>query len=117
VADHEDVLAVHDTSHGGLAVTLAEMVTTSAGATVDLPNGSGGADEWGYLLHEQPGRVVVETSDVLTVREAFDGVAPVHEVGHTTEPGQLDLSVGDETLSYGADEIADLRSVIERELE
>jgi phosphoribosylformylglycinamidine synthase len=117
VADHEDVLAVHDTSHGGLAVTLAEMVTTSAGATVDLPNGSGGADEWGYLLHEQPGRVVVETSDVLTVREAFDGVAPVHEVGHTTEPGQLDLSVGDETLSYGAGEIADLRSVIERELE
>jgi hypothetical protein len=92
------------------------MVTGSAGTEVDLPNGGGAGDEWGYLFQEQPGRVVVETTDVDAVREAFDDVAPVHAVGTANDSGSLSLSVGDAALSYTRDEIAALRSVIEDEL-
>jgi phosphoribosylformylglycinamidine synthase len=113
VADHDATLAVHDTSHGGLAVTLAEMVTEDAGATVDLDGDAGPAE---LLFHEQPGRVVIETTDPDAVRAAFDGVAPVTAVGAADGSGTLDLTVGGEELSYDAAEIADLRSVIEREL-
>ncbi|MFB6200729.1 MAG: phosphoribosylformylglycinamidine synthase subunit PurL, partial [Halorhabdus sp.] len=116
VADHGTTRAVHDVSHGGLAVSLAEMVTTGAGAAVDLPNGTGDGDEWGYLFQEQPGRVVIETTDVDAVMEAFDDVAPVHAVGTADESGSLSLSVGDEGLAYTSKEIAGLRSVIEDEL-
>jgi phosphoribosylformylglycinamidine synthase II len=114
VADDEATLAVHDTSHGGLAVTLAEMVTAEAGATVEL---DGDADPAELLFHEQPGRVVVETTDPAAVREAFDGVAPVTAVGATDGSGALDLTVAGERLSYDSEEIAELRSIIERELE
>ncbi len=36
VADADHVLAGHDVSHGGLAVTLAEMVHEDAGASVEI---------------------------------------------------------------------------------
>jgi len=113
VADQDGTLAVHDTSHGGLAVTLAEMVTDDAGASVDLDGDASPAE---LLFHEQPGRVVVETTDPDAVREAFDGVAPVTAVGSADDSGRLDLTVGDERLGYDGEEIAGLRSVIEREL-
>ncbi|PSQ07962.1 phosphoribosylformylglycinamidine synthase subunit PurL [Halobacteriales archaeon QS_5_68_33] len=116
VADEETTLATHDVSHGGLAVTLAEMVHGDAGAAVELDAPARGSPA-AYLFGEQAGRVVVETTDPRTVREAFDGVAPVCDLGAADDSGTLDLSVGDATLSYGADEIADLRSVIDRELD
>ncbi|MFB6085002.1 MAG: phosphoribosylformylglycinamidine synthase subunit PurL [Halorientalis sp.] len=114
VADREDTLAVHDASHGGLAVTLAEMVSDDAGADVTL---DGDATPAEHLFHEQPGRVVIETTDADAVEAAFAGVAPVERVGAADDSGALSLSVGDDTLDYDADTIADLRSVIERELE
>ncbi|WP_424019501.1 phosphoribosylformylglycinamidine synthase subunit PurL [Halorientalis pallida] len=114
VADHEATLAVHDASHGGLAVTLAEMVTETAGADVTLDGDASAAE---HLFHEQPGRVVIETDDADAVAAAFEGVAPVEHVGSADDSGALSLSVGDATLDYEAAEIADLRSVIERELE
>ena len=113
LADHPSTLAVHDVSHGGLAVSLAEMVTGDAGATVDL---DGDATPAELLFHEQPGRVVVETSDPEAVREAFDGVAPVHALGTTTEDGRLDLTVGGESIETDAEAIRERRRVIEREL-
>ncbi|PSP76437.1 phosphoribosylformylglycinamidine synthase subunit PurL [Halobacteriales archaeon QS_1_68_20] len=120
VAALDSTLAVHDVSHGGLATTLAEMVTADAGATVELPDG-------GSLFHETPGRAVVETSDPAALRSAvetaFDrhGVAsgadtPVSEVGTTTGDGTLDLTVRDDRLGYDATTITDLRDVIAREL-
>jgi phosphoribosylformylglycinamidine synthase len=112
VADDEATLAVHDVSHGGLAVTLAEMVA-EAGASVTL---EADAEPLEALFHEQPGRAVVETTDPEAVREAFDGVAPVAEVGEADDSGALDLSVGGETLRYDEREIADLRAVLERAL-
>ncbi|MFB6142606.1 MAG: phosphoribosylformylglycinamidine synthase subunit PurL, partial [Halorientalis sp.] len=114
VADHEGTRAVHDASHGGLAVTLAEMVTADAGADVTL-DGPGTAVQ--HLFHEQAGRAVVETTAPAAVEAAFEGVAPVQRVGAADGSGRLSLTVGDETLDYGADAISDLRAVIERELD
>jgi phosphoribosylformylglycinamidine synthase len=115
VADADHVLASHDVSHGGLAVTLAEMVHEDAGASVEI-----GTTEHGtparLLFNERPGRVVFETTDPAAVREAFDGVAPVTELGEANDSNGLDITVNDETLAYNAADIADLRSVIDDEL-
>jgi len=113
IADYEETLAVHDASHGGLAVTLAEMVTANAGAAVDLP----GDSEAGALFHEQPGRAVIETTDPAAIDTAFDGIAPVEHVGTANDSGSLSLSAGDGALDYTHGEIRDLRAVIEDELE
>jgi phosphoribosylformylglycinamidine synthase len=110
VADHEATAAVHDVSHGGLAVALAEMVTDEAGATVEL-------DSLEALFAETPGRAVVATTDPEAVREAFAGVAPVAEVGESDDSGALNLTVEGESLRYDADEIAALRDVLARELD
>jgi phosphoribosylformylglycinamidine synthase len=116
VADEETTLATHDVSHGGLAVTLAEMVTDDAGATVAL-DAPGQASPAVHVFGEQAGRVVVETTDPRAVREAFDDVAPVYDLGTADSSGSLDVSVAGETLSYDADDIVDLRSVVADELE
>jgi len=114
VANDEATLAVHDASHGGLAVTLAEMVTENAGASVTLDGDANAAE---LLFHEQAGRAVVETTDPEAVYEAFDGVAPVVEVGQADGSGTLSLTAGTETVERDAAAIRDLRSVIARELE
>ncbi|PSQ22335.1 phosphoribosylformylglycinamidine synthase subunit PurL, partial [Halobacteriales archaeon QS_9_67_15] len=115
VANEASTLATHDVSHGGLAVTLAEMVSEEAGASVDLDAPAGGTPE-ALLFGEQAGRVVVETTDPRSVREAFDGVAPVYDLGTTDDSGALDVALDGESLSYDAVETAELRDVIEREL-
>src|SRR6056297_623713 len=113
VANDESTLAVHDISHGGLGVALAEMVTDDAGLEVSLP----GDDPAGELFHEQPGRALIQTESVEAVREAFDGIAPVVELGAATDDGRLTIAVGDRTIETDASEIAERRATIERELE
>ncbi|WP_435178614.1 phosphoribosylformylglycinamidine synthase subunit PurL [Halorussus sp. AFM4] len=110
VADDEATLAVHDVSHGGLAVALAEMVTEDAGADVSV-------ESVAALFAETPGRAVVETTDPDAVRAAFDDVAPVAEIGRADGSGALALSVGGESVRYDAAEIAALRDVLARELD
>ena len=110
VANRETTLATHDASHGGLAVTLAEMVHEGAGATVSFPSAP-------HLFHEQPGRAVVETTDPAGVREAFEDVAPVADLGRVDGSGTLSLSVGDESLSVDAATVREWRATIERALE
>jgi phosphoribosylformylglycinamidine synthase len=114
VADQSGTLAVHDVSHGGLAVALAEMVTEEAGATVELDGDAAPAE---LLFAETPGRAVVETTDPGAVRSSFDGIATVTEVGEADGSGALDLTVVGRELSYDADEIAALRDVLARELD
>jgi phosphoribosylformylglycinamidine synthase len=97
-------------SHGGLAVTLAEMVTPDAGVSVTV------ADEIA-LFDETPGRVVVETSDPDAVRERVSGVASVERLGASTPDGRLRVDVGEDTLERTATEISSLRDVIDRELD
>jgi len=113
VADAESTLATHDVSHGGLAVTLAEMVSEDAGATVSLDTD----DPLAALFHEQPGRVVIETADPESVREAFDGIAPVTSLGSADDSGTLSLDVGEQTVEMDAQTIASHRRVIEDALE
>lgn len=113
VATQDGTLAVHDVSDGGLAVTLAEMVSEDAGAAVSL----GDADAAESLFSELPGRAVVETNDTDAVVEAFDGVAPVTELGEANGSGTLQIDLNGEGLRYTASEIAALRDVLVRELE
>ncbi len=110
VANQDSTLATHDVSHGGLAVSLAELVTEDAGTTVEV----GSVIE---LFDETPGRVLVETTDPEAVREAFEGVAPVESLGSADDSGVLSLSVGDETLDYDAESIRELRDEIASTLE
>ena len=110
VARDESTLATHDVSHGGLAVTLAELLTAEAGADVAV-------DDAIALFDETPGRVVVETTDPESVREAFDGVAAVESIGEATADGALSLTVGDETVELGAEAVVELRDVIPETLE
>jgi phosphoribosylformylglycinamidine synthase len=112
--DEDHVRAAHDVSHGGLAVALAEMVTPAAGAAVSVEGAASPAE---LLFCERPGRVVVETTAPDDVAEAFDGLAPVSRIGAADGSGGLVLSVGDESLSYGAREVATLRETIAEELE
>ncbi|MGQ3414050.1 phosphoribosylformylglycinamidine synthase subunit PurL [Natrinema sp. LN54] len=113
VADADSTLAVHDVSHGGLAVALAEMVTEDAGLEVSIPS----EDPAGALFGEQPGRALIQTESVEAVREAFDGVAPVVELGAATDDGTLAVEVGNRTIETDAAAIRERRATIERELE
>ncbi|MFU8868516.1 phosphoribosylformylglycinamidine synthase subunit PurL [Natronococcus sp.] len=114
VANADSTLAVHDVSHGGLAVALAEMITAEAGLEVDIPAG----DRLGALFHEQPGRALIQTDDPDAVHEAFDGVAPVYEFGAATTDGRLTVrDADDELFALDATTVADWRATIERELE
>jgi phosphoribosylformylglycinamidine synthase II len=113
VADDEATLATHDVSHGGLAVTLAEMIDDHAGATVSIDP----TDPVAALFHEQPGRVVVETTDPASVRAAFDGVAPVTRIGSGDGSGTLSLSAGECSLEIDAESVLARRGTIEDALE
>ena len=113
VANDDSTLAVHDVSHGGLAVALAEMVGDDAGLEVSIP----APDPAGALFHEQPGRALIQTESVAAVREAFDGIAPVVELGTATDEGRLAIDLGDRTLETDAAAIRERRATIERELE
>jgi phosphoribosylformylglycinamidine synthase len=110
VATLGSTLAVHDVSHGGLAVTLAEMVGPEAGVAASV-------DAVVEAFDETPGRAVVETTDATRVRERFDGVADVVELGAATGEGALSLDVGGEVVTAGVEEIRDLRDVLARELD
>ena len=114
VAGLDSTLAVHDVSHGGLAVTLAEMVGDDAGADVTL-DGSASAPE--KLFCEAPGRAVVETADPDAVREAVGERTAVTPLGAATGNGTLTIAVDDETVTADAETIRTLRATIDRELE
>ncbi|PSP89176.1 phosphoribosylformylglycinamidine synthase subunit PurL [Halobacteriales archaeon QS_4_69_34] len=116
VTNHGATLAVRDASHGGLAVTLAEMVTLETGADIALDDAGDTTSAVECLFHEQPGRAVVETTSPAAVHEAFSGVAPVHEAGKTTATGRLEVALGDWGLSMSAERIGELRDTIAREL-
>ncbi|AXR78152.1 phosphoribosylformylglycinamidine synthase subunit PurL [Natrarchaeobaculum sulfurireducens] len=117
IADDDSTLATHDVSHGGLAVSLAEMVTAEAGLEVSIPvPESADAGPAGVLFHEQPGRVLIQTTDADAVRETFDGVAPVVSLGTPTTDGKITIEAGTETITDDAETIRERRSVIEAEL-
>ncbi|RQG91221.1 phosphoribosylformylglycinamidine synthase subunit PurL [Natrarchaeobius halalkaliphilus] len=117
VANADETIAVHDVSHGGLAVALAEMISDDAGLAVTIPEAGSSDDCADALFHEQPGRALIQTTAPDDVRDAFEGVAPVVSLGAPTDEGALECTVGDRTLSRTASEIRSLRSTIEDGLE
>ncbi|MGM0604513.1 MAG: phosphoribosylformylglycinamidine synthase subunit PurL [Halobacteriota archaeon] len=110
VADADGTIAVHDVSHGGLAVTLAEMVTDAAGVDVELA----GLTE---CFGEVPGRVVVETTNPAAVREAVGDATEVVSIGRATTDGTLTLTVDGERVAYDKATIEALRGTIGRSLD
>jgi phosphoribosylformylglycinamidine synthase len=110
VASLASTRAVHDVSHGGLAATLAEMVTGDAGVSASV-------DGLPALFAEAPGRAVVETTAPGRVRDRFDGVAGVERVGEATADGALTLDAGSETHRADYETIRDLRGTLARVLE
>jgi phosphoribosylformylglycinamidine synthase len=90
------------------------MVTGDAGAEVSLPGSPLEA-----LFSERAGRAVIETTDPAGVIETFDGIAPVETLGDADGSGSLTVSfdASGESLAYDHEEIRELRSVIDRELE
>ena len=110
VARLDSTLAVHDVSDGGLAVTLAEMVTEGAGADVRV-------EDRHHLFSEGVGRAVVETTDPDAIREAVGDAAPVTRLGSSIADPTLDLSVGGASRRYGREELVELRDVLAHELD
>ncbi|MFB6300464.1 MAG: phosphoribosylformylglycinamidine synthase subunit PurL [Halobacteriales archaeon] len=114
-ATHDATQAIHDISHGGLAVTLAEMITEEVGVDVALPGSTRPATR---LFTEQPGRAVVETTDPAGLRETIgNDTVPITKLGETTADGSLTVRVDGTELERSAAQIAADRSVIETELE
>jgi phosphoribosylformylglycinamidine synthase len=113
VANDDATLATHDVSNGGIGVALAEMLVDGTGATVDLPGGGAPARR---VFCERPGRAIVQTTDPARVRERFEGIAPVSEVGSPNDDGRLRIAVDGETLEYDVEAVQEKRGVIEREL-
>lgn len=110
VVNAEHTLAAHDVSHGGVTVTLAEMVTSETGLEISLSDRAA-------AFGETPGRAVIQTTDSEAVRDAFEGIAPVTHLGTPDTTGRLRLSVGDEVAEADADQISEWRAVIDREIE
>ncbi len=113
VVTDDATLTAHDVSHGGIAVSAAEMIHEGAGLELSLST----TDPAGALFHEMPGRALVQTTDPDGVREAFDGIAPVTSLGPVTTDGVLRIDCGTDQLERAAREIALLRSVLDRELD
>ena len=113
VADDDATCAVHDISHGGLAVALAEMGTQDVGLEVNISSD----DPVGTLFHEQPGRALVQTTDPESVRDAFPDETPIVSLGTPTDDGTVRIEIDEHTLEIDAETVRELRSTIERELE
>jgi phosphoribosylformylglycinamidine synthase len=113
VATDGSTVATHDVSNGGLAVALAEMTTDGTGARVEIPGDGSPAER---LFCERPGRAVVGTTDPDGVRDRFEGVAPVTEIGSPTDDGRLGVDVDGVSLDYAAATLREKRGVIGREL-
>ena len=101
------VAGAHDISEGGLAVALAELVTETTGVEVELPT-----NRPEHLFVEHPGRVLVQTSTPSRIEAAYDGVAPVHHIGATTNDGTLHISVGAKTIHRPHEQLVARRNTI-----
>jgi phosphoribosylformylglycinamidine synthase len=100
----ELVLAYHDRSDGGLAVTLLEMAF-AAGVGLDVDLGAVPGDDLGVLFSEELGAVLqVRAGDVHRALRAFEarGLRElVHRIGAPKDGDQIVLRRGDRVLVDG----------------
>ncbi len=104
----DSTLSIHDVGDGGVATTLSEMVSESTGASVNLQP----YDTIRSLFNESPGRVLVESTDPKAVESLFSSIAPVYNIGNSTNKNRLDISTSSTNLSYSTKEITILQDII-----
>jgi phosphoribosylformylglycinamidine synthase len=109
VARLESTVATDAVSRGGLADALAELVGPDAGVEASVPSIPA-------LVAESPGRVIVETTDADALR-ATAGDVPVARLGRATADGTLSVSVAEESVTYGYEELTERRDLLARELD
>ncbi|HEX7828921.1 MAG TPA: phosphoribosylformylglycinamidine synthase subunit PurL, partial [Thermoanaerobaculia bacterium] len=99
--------SAHDLSNGGLAVALAEMSMGGIGCHVELARHADDVDSIGLLFSESQGRVVVATSDALSVLDAARkaGVR-AQRIGHTSHGTFLIERNGVPLVRVAAQELA-----------
>ncbi len=91
------ILAAHDRSDGGLAVTLSEMcISGGRGSVITLPHAENAERELAALFCEEPGMVMqVAYADVASVVKAFADaglVDVISTIGTVTEKKSLRVS-------------------------
>lgn len=89
------ILAGHDRSDGGLAVTLLEMAFSgNCGITVDIPDASNNGAV-ATLFNEEAGFVVeVASSDSASIMKAYESSGvPVFKIGNVTTAAEISVSV------------------------
>jgi phosphoribosylformylglycinamidine synthase len=94
--DERLILAGHDRSDGGLAVTLLEMAFAgNCSIEVTLPTSD--ASEFEVLFNEEAGFVIeVATVDAAKVASAFTSASvPIAEIGWASSGDSIKISVGD----------------------
>jgi len=90
------VLAAHDVSEGGVAVTISEMLFGGdCGAELDF--GDSDTPIENIFFNETAGCFVIEVDDEETAAELF-GSIPHQVIGKTKEARRLDVSQGDITM-------------------
>ncbi|CAB9502936.1 Probable phosphoribosylformylglycinamidine synthase, chloroplastic/mitochondrial [Seminavis robusta] len=95
--DQRALLAGHDRSDGGIAVTLMEMAFSgNCSIDVKLPNAHGHSD-FEVLFSEETGFVVeVTNGDTAKVMDAYSSAGvPVVEIGTVSKGDSIKLAVGD----------------------
>jgi phosphoribosylformylglycinamidine synthase len=114
VSDWESTSAIHNSSVGGLGVTLAEMVTTEIGASIEIATEYSDTE---VLFSEIPTRVLIETTEPERVSDEFDGPHECREIGHSTKDGELAITVNASSVQVNRQEITSARSLFEETLD
>lgn len=109
VAQLDETTAVHDVSHGGIGVTIAEMITSGTGAEIDI-------DSPNALFCERPGRAIVETTEPDHIEAVVDERTTVKRIGSSTTTGELSISCGDSDFTMSFESIETNRSIIAQTL-
>ena len=107
------VLAAHDISHGGLLVTVSEMMLRSAPAAVGCSLSFAAHDfiraASAHALFSEYGGIVIEVAAAVWdefQEQARSGGVPVEEIGRTTAEKKLGIQLADETVEVDFDDIA-----------
>ncbi len=100
------ITACHDTSEGGLAVTLSEMVLAKR-CKVEVAIGAGDRTD-AALFGEIPGRVVVAVEDTASERELASRLNPginLREIGSFAPGFSLQITVGEENFLWNGENL------------
>ena len=111
--DQRTILAGHDRSDGGLAVTLLEMAFAgNCSIDVTLPSSGGSAID--VLFNEEAGIVVeVSSNDVAAVTAAYTKAGlPVFDIGTASPGDSIKIAIGSENACIAA-KMTELRDVWE----